>query len=117
MAVEVAVENSGEFGDADVVAGFFAGFSGSSGAGRLAHVGPATGKGPKAILELADQENSVVAEGGDADIDFRGGVAGLLREEIVDGGGTREFRARGSHLGGDVADFVVALDIEFVLAI
>ena len=69
------------------------------------------------VGEFAYQENAVVAKGGDADIDFRGGVTGFLCEEIADGSGIGERGAGGHHFRGDCADLFVALNVEFVLAI
>lgn len=80
MALLVAIEKGGKLGDADFIAGFFADFASSGDGGRLAHVGPAAGKSPAAVLKFADQEDAVVAKGSDADIDFGSSVAGLLSE-------------------------------------
>lgn len=80
MTVEITVEKRDEFGDADFVAGLFAGFAGGSEGGRLADIGPAAGKGPAAIFEFADEKDAVVLEGGDADINLGSSVTGLLGE-------------------------------------
>lgn len=117
MALKVAIENGGKFGDADFVTGFFAGFASGRDGGRLADVGPAAGKRPVAVLKFAHEEDAAIVERGDADVDFGGGVAGLLGEESLNerGGGKRGAGAH--HFGGDIADFAVAVNIEFILAV
>lgn len=117
MALAVAIEKGNEFGEANFVAGFFADFASGGDGGRLANIGPAAGKSPAVVLEFANQEDAVVAKGSDANIDFGSGVAGLLGEEVLNGRDGRKCSAGGHHFGGDVADFVVALDVEFVVAI
>ena len=87
MALQVAIEEGGELGDADLVAGFLLGFAGCGDGRRLADVGPTAGESPGAILDFADEENAAVAENGGADIDFGSGVASLLGEEVLEWGG------------------------------
>ncbi len=117
MAVQIAVEEGDKLGDADVVAGFFAGFAGGGDGGRLTDIGPTAGEGPATVLEFPDKEDAAIPESGNANIDFGRGVTGLLGEEILKGSGTGESGASGHHLGGKVADLVVAVNIELVLAI
>ena len=117
MTVEVAVENGGEFGNADIEAGFFASFAGSGNGGRFPDIGPTAWKGPATVLELADEKDASITEGSDADIDFGSGVAGLLGEEIADGSGSGKSGARGHHLRRNVPDFLVAVNVKFFLAI
>ena len=117
MAMKIAIVDRGEFGDADVVAGFLASFAGGGDGRRLTHIGPATGESPAAIFDFADEEDFSVLESSDARIDFGSGVAGLLGEKIFEGFGIRTVGVGGHHFGGDGADFVIALDIELVPAI
>lgn len=117
MALQVAVEKRGKFGDAHFVAGFFADFASGGDGGRLADVGPAAGEGPAAVLEFANKEDAVLVEGRDAHVDFGSGVAGLMGEEVADGSEVLEGSAGGHHFGGDGANFFVALDVELVFAI
>ena len=116
MAVEVAVENGGEFGDANLEAGFFAGFASSGDGGWLADIGPATREGPAAVLEFADEEDAAILESGDAHINLGRGIARLLGKKFLQTSGVLA-RAIGHDLRGDGADLLVALNIEFVLAI
>jgi len=117
MTMEVAVEDGGEFGDADFVAGFFAGFADGSHGGRLADVGPTTGESPAAVLEFAYEQDAAVLEYGDAHIRFGCGVTGLLGKEILQALRVFESCASGHHFRGDFADFLVTVDIEFVFAV
>ena len=55
MIVEVAVENGGEFSDANFIARFLAGFAGRGDRGRLANIRPTAGEGPAAILQFTDE--------------------------------------------------------------
>ena len=87
MALEVAIEDGGEFCDADLVAGFLLSFAGRRNRGRLTDIGPAAGQSPGAILNFADEKDAAVAENGGADIDFGSGVASLLGEEVLEWGG------------------------------
>ena len=87
MTVKIAVVDSSKFGDADVVARFFANFAGGGDGRRLTDIGPATGESPAAIFEFADEEDFSVLESSDARIDFGSGVAGLLGEKIFEGFG------------------------------
>ena len=84
MTVKIAVKNGGEFGDADLVAGFFAHFAGGGDGGRFADIGPTAGECPATIFEFMDEENLVVFEGGDTCVDFGSSVARLLGEEIFE---------------------------------
>lgn len=77
LAVEVTIEDGGKLCDADFVSRFFASFAGGRDGRRLADVGPTAGESPAAVFEFADEEDLVVAKGGDANIDFGSGVAGL----------------------------------------
>jgi hypothetical protein len=117
MAVEVTVEDSSEFGDADFVAGFLADFAGGGDGRRLANIGPTTGKSPAAIFEFADEEDASIPECGDADVYFGSGVTGLLGEKIGDRNGVGEGCASSHNFGGNVADFVVTVNIELILAV
>jgi hypothetical protein len=117
MAVKVAVKDGSEFGDADFVAGFFASLACSSSAGSFADVSPTAGKCPEPVLKFANEQDAVIAKGGDANIDLGSGVTGLLREEVEDRGRAGDGGSGGGHLGSDVADFVVALNVELVLTI
>jgi hypothetical protein len=117
MAVEIAVVDSSEFDDADLIAGFFANFAGGGDGREITDIGPATRKGPATILEFADEEDFTVVESGDTGIDFASGVTGLLGEKIFEGFGVGTIRAGSHHFRGHGADFVIALDVELVLAI
>jgi hypothetical protein len=117
MTVEVAVEDGSEFGDADFVARFFASFAGSGGGRRLADIGPTAGKRPATVLAFTNKKDAAILEGGNADIDFGRGVTGLLRKERGDWTGAGESRARGHHLSSYIADFLITVNVEFVLAI
>jgi len=117
MTVEVAVENSGEFGDADFVAGFFTGFADGSDGGRLADVGPPAGEGPAAVLEFAYEQDAAVLECRDTHIRFGCGVTGLLGKEILQVLGVFASCTCGHHFRGDFSDLLVAVDIEFVFAV
>jgi hypothetical protein len=117
MAVQVAVKDGGEFGDTHFVTGFFASFARRRVTGSFADVGPTAGEGPEAVLKFTNEENSALAEGGDSDIDFGSGVTGLLGEKVQDRSGAGEGSSGGTHLRGDFADFVVALNVELVLTI
>jgi len=117
MAVEVAVKDGCEFADANLIAGFFAGFTDGSEGRRFTHIGPASGEGPATVLEFADEEDATILEGSDADIDFGSGVTGLLGKKFFQEIGTGKSRRSGQHFRGYGADLVVALDIEFVLTI
>jgi hypothetical protein len=66
MALQVAVEKSGELGDAHIEAGLFADFAHGSDRRRFANIGPAAGEGPAAVFEFANEKDAVVAESGDA---------------------------------------------------
>jgi hypothetical protein len=117
VAVEVAVKDGSEFSDADVVARFLTSFAGGGSGRRLADIGPTAGKRPATILEFTDEKDAAILEGGNADIDFGGGVTGLLGEERGNWSSAWEGRTDGHHLGGNVPDFVIAVNVEFVLAI
>ena len=117
MAVEVAVVDGGEFGDADVVAGFFANFAGGGDGRRLTDIGPTAGKSPTAILKFTHEKDFVVLESGGTDIDFGSGVTGLLGEKIFQGFGAGSIGAGSHDFRSDGAGFVIALNIELVLAI
>jgi threonine dehydratase len=55
MAMKVAVEDGGEFGDANFVAGFFKDFASGGNGRRLPDVSPTAGEGPAAVFEFADE--------------------------------------------------------------
>ena len=86
MAVEIAVEDGSEFGDADFVAGFLTSFPCGRDGRRLADIGPPAGKSPAAVFEFADEKDATVPEGGDARVNFRRGVAGLLGKDFDERG-------------------------------
>ena len=117
MSVKFAVKDGREFGDVNFVAGFFAGLACSGDGGRFADIGPSSRKGPAAVFEFANEKEAALTECGDADVDLGRGVTGLLGEEILDRSGAGEGGARGHHFGSDVADFVIAVNIKFVLAV
>ena len=114
--MEVAVEDGGEFGDANFVAGLFAGFASSGDGGWFANIGPATGEGPAAILEFADEENTAILEGGDTHINFGGSIARLLGEEFLQTNGVLG-RAIGHDFRRNGADLLVTLNIELIPAV
>lgn len=117
MAVQFPVIEGGEFGDTDFVAGFFANLASRSEGGGLAHIGPAAGECPETVIEFADEKDAPVAEGSNAHINFGRGIAGLLREKVLNGSGAGKSSAGSHHLRGNATDFVVALNIELVLAV
>ncbi len=117
VAVEIAIENSSEFADANFVPRFFACFTSSGGAGSFADVRPTAGESPQAILKFANEEDPILPESRDANIDLGSGIAGLLSEEIENRSNIRNSSSRGGDLSGDFSDFAVALDVELVLAI
>jgi hypothetical protein len=117
MVVQIAIENRGEFCDANFVAGFFAKFADGGERGRFADIGPAAGKCPAAIVEFTNQQDAAVFECGDAHIDFGSGVTGLLGEDFLKRFRVGKSGTGGHHFRSDAANFVVALDIEFVFAI
>ena len=86
MAVEIAVEHGGEFGDADFVARFLTSFACGGDGRRLADIGPSAGKSPAAVFEFADEEDAAVLEYGDARVNFGSGVAGLLGKDFDERG-------------------------------
>ncbi len=117
MLVEITVVESGKLGDANFVAGLFPNFPRRRERRRLAHIRPAARQRPAAVLEFSHEKDLVVAEGSNADVDFRSGISGLLGEQFFQGITAGECGARVHHLGGNGADFVVTLNIEFILAI
>ena len=117
MAVEVTVEDGSEFGDADIVARFFACFAGGSNRRRLADVGPTAGEGPATVLKFANKKNAALLESGHTNIDLGRGVTRLLGKEFRDWQLRSKSAASSHHLGRDFADLVVAMDVELILAI
>ena len=117
MTVEVAVEESGKFGDADFVAGFFAGFADGRDGRRLADISPAPGEGPETVFEFAHKQDAAVLERSDANIDFRSGITGLLAEQIGNGSGIGKRVAGSCYFRGDVANLVITMNIKFVFAV
>jgi hypothetical protein len=84
-------------------------------AGRVVDVGPAARQGPQSIATLAHQQDLVVAKDAGAHIDLGRRVALLALEEaaqVIRLG----LRARGQHLGGDLAHLLVALAVVLLLA-
>ena len=86
MAVEIAVENGSEFGDADFVAGFLTSLASSSYRRWLTDIGPSAGKSPAAVFQFTDEEDAAVLEYGDARVNFGSGVAGLLGKDFDERG-------------------------------
>lgn len=117
VVVEVAIKDGSKFGDANFVAGFFAGFASGGDGGRFADVGPTAREGPAAILEFANEQDASIVESGDAHVDFGSSVAGLLGEDIGDADKIGRADAGGHHFRGNVADFVIPLNVKFVFAV
>ena len=117
MAVQVAVKDGGEFGDANFVTGFFTDFAGGGDRRRVADIGPAAREGPAAVFDFTDEKEAIVLEGGDASVDFGSGVAELFGENFLESLRVGLRRAGGHHFGGDGADFVIAMNVEFIFAI
>jgi len=117
VVVEVVVVDGGQFYGLGLVAGFFADFAKGGDAGRIADVGPATGKGPGVVTALFDQEDAVFVEDGGADVDLWGGVAEIPLEEIEYGVRDVGIVGRGENLCGDLADLVEAFEVEGVFGV
>jgi len=117
VPVEVTVVQRCELRDANVVAGFFPGLARGGDAGRLTHIGPAARERPATVFNLADQENAAIMKDGGANIDFGSGIACLTREERGRWLIGRKQSARGHDFGSDGSDFVIALDVKFVLTV
>lgn len=115
--MKFAVKEGGQFRDADFETGFFTNLASGGDGGRLANVRPAAGKRPAAVLNFADEKNLAIAERSDTHVDLGSGVARLLGKEVLDRSGAGEGGACAHHFSGNVADFVVAVDIEFVFGI
>ena len=116
MAVFVAIEDSGEFGDGDVEAGFFFDLADGDGAGGFTDVGPTTGKSPEAVFAFLNEEDAVAIEDGGADIDFGSGVPEIIFEDVEERSGIGEGGAVGHDVGGEALDFFVALAIIGIFA-
>jgi hypothetical protein len=117
VALNVAIVKGGKLGDVNFVAGFFADFASGSNRGGLPRICPAARQGPAAILEFANKEDSVVAKCGDPNVYLGSGIAGLMGKKVVDWGRIAERCPGGHHFRGNGAKFLVALDVELVLAI
>jgi hypothetical protein len=117
MAVKIAVEDRGEFGDADFVAGFLVRFAGGGDGGRFTYVSPAARKSPPAIFQFADKQDATVLEGGNAGIHFWSGIAGLLGEELSNRGRIGKRGACSHHFCGDLPDLLIPMNIKLFLAI
>jgi len=117
MAVKIAIKDGGELGDANLIAGFFAGFASGGDRWRLADIGPTAGEGPAAVFEFSDKKDAAVLEGGHSSINFWSGVTGLLGKEFFERFGVGKRGAGSHHFHCDAADFVIAVNIELVLAI
>jgi hypothetical protein len=117
MTVKVAVEESGKSGDVDLIAGFFASFADGRGGRRLADISPAAGEGPATVFEFANQQDAAIVKSGDTNIDFRSGITGLLAEQIGNGSGIGKRVAGSCYFRGDIANFVITMNIKFVFAV
>ena len=101
--------------DGDVEAGFFLGFLDGVRGNRLVDVTPAARQAPFARALVHEQQLAVL-EDGCARVDLRRLVALFVAEELADLG-ERQVALGGHHLGCDVAQLGIALEVEPVMAV
>lgn len=101
--------------DGDVKAGFFLGLLDGVRGNRLVDVAPAARQAPFARALVHEQQLAIL-EDGRARVNLRRLVALFVAEELADLG-ERQVALGGHHLGCDVAQLGIALEIEPIMAV
>jgi len=109
-----AIEYGQNFLRVDGIAGFLPDFAFNAFGRRLPDVRPTARQRPAPVGFLADEQKFAVAEDYAANIYFGRGIAGVILQQAMDFS-RRQTASVGKHLGGDLADLVVTLDIVRIL--